>query len=54
MVDDMERRCVECGANDSGAGLFPFYRLGKQMYVCYDCMRGKRGYMRHVCPPCVR
>jgi hypothetical protein len=48
------RRCAECGADDSGAGLFPFYRLGKEMFVCFECLRSHRGYLRHICPVCVK
>jgi predicted RNA-binding protein YlxR (DUF448 family) len=44
------RTCVECGASEMVVSLFPFYRQGRQLYVCYDCMTSHRGMLRYVCP----
>lgn len=48
------RVCSECGATDAGSGLFPYYRLGRQYYVCFNCLTSHRGALRNLCPPNVR
>ena len=48
------RTCAECGANENDSGLFPFFRSGRQLYVCFNCMTSHRGFLKYVCPTACR